>query len=192
MGRSVAVQLEVAADRRLWFRGAKLIILFGLAIIFLKFFAMMLRVAVVGSMAGDGDTACGGGQFMSVYFYRCAIDVDTARHTSSSHVLKIPLDGSGQEHVARAADHRGPDAVAGHIVDVEFHGGIGFRAVVGDVEVGMGRCGVCIGIDVKHLRQCALAHEQSGEDSSVLVAYFSAQGHTRSLAEKVAKATNGD
>ena len=33
---------------------------------------------------------------------------------------------------------------------------------------------------------------QSGEDSSVLVAYFSAQGHTRSLAEKVAKATNGD
>ena len=33
---------------------------------------------------------------------------------------------------------------------------------------------------------------KSGEDSSVLVAYFSAQGHTRSLAEKVAKATNGD
>ena len=33
---------------------------------------------------------------------------------------------------------------------------------------------------------------QSGNDSSVLVAYFSAQGHTRSLAEKVAKATNGD
>ena len=50
--------------------------------------------------------------------------------------------------------------------------------------------GMCI------LNACAASNNdkssQSGEGSSVLVAYFSAQGHTRSLAEKVAKATNGD
>ena len=46
--------------------------------------------------------------------------------------------------------------------------------------------GMCI------LTACAASSSEksshSGEDSSVLVAYFSAQGHTRSLAEKVAKA----
>ena len=50
--------------------------------------------------------------------------------------------------------------------------------------------GMCI------LSACAAKSSETSspndEDSTVLVAYFSAQGHTRALAEKVAKATNGD
>ncbi len=43
---------------------------------------------------------------------------------------------------------------------------------------------------------CAAKNEdksvESQKDSRVLVAYFSAQGHTKALAEKIAKATGGD